>query len=143
MVQRSRGHRPGAPGCPALTVPSRDKMDRSSQAPVQTATTPPGAGRAVGRVPGAHGTVETRHAGLEPCPLGAARTVRGSEKVPKASSIAHRVSRLRVAAFPYTEIPLCFSVRTEKQDSAWVEIKSELRVPSSFPYWQNTCKQAP
>ena len=61
---------------------------------MQTATAPPGGGRAAGRVPGAHGTVETRHAGLEPRPLGAARTVRGSEKVPKASSIAHRVSRL-------------------------------------------------
>ena len=38
--------------------------------------------------------------------------VRSSEG-PQALQITHRVSSLRVTSFPHTEIPLCFSVRTE------------------------------
>ena len=44
--------------------------------------------------------VETRLAGQEPRPLGATRTVRGSEKVPKASGIVHRVSTQAESYFP-------------------------------------------
>lgn len=123
---------------PTPTFPSPDQMDRSPRrvgrdSPI---TTKSGQNHSIHPGSSRHGLHY-----LSGSQKQQPKTLRLWGDARSASQDGPRVTQAVISP-PHTQTPLCFWVTTEKQGLAWVGSKSELRVPSSFPYWQTRCKQS-